>query len=78
MAELVLTDVANEVVRELQERAHSHGRTPVEEAKAILSEVLRAKSSSAWAKVDEIYARLAASGQNFSDSADLLREDRSR
>jgi plasmid stability protein len=78
MAELVLTDVENEVVRRLEERATSHGRTPTEEAKAILSEALRAKNAVGWAPVDEIYARLAASGRTFSDSADLLREDRDR
>jgi len=78
MAELVLTNVENEVVRRLEERATSHGRTATEEAKAILSEALRAKNPVAWAHVDAIYARLAASGRTFSDSADLLREDRDR
>lgn len=32
----------------------------------------------AWAEVDAIYDRLAASGRIFSDSAELLREDRDR
>jgi plasmid stability protein len=78
MAELVLTDVADDVLRRLQERAASEGRTPAEEAKAILSEALHGKASDAWARADAIYHRLAASGRAFSDSADLLREDRDR
>ncbi|HBI45329.1 MAG TPA: hypothetical protein DDY78_21125 [Planctomycetales bacterium] len=32
----------------------------------------------AWQSVDAIRARLAASGRKFSDSAELLREDRDR
>jgi hypothetical protein len=32
----------------------------------------------AWEPVDAIYRRLEATGRTFSDSADLLREDRDR
>jgi len=78
MPELVLTDVADAVLHQLQERATHHGRTPAEEAKAILAESLRGNRSDAWAPVDAIYHRLEDSGQTFSDSADLLREDRDR
>ncbi len=78
MAELVLTHLEDEVLQELQARAAHHGRTPAEEAKAILSETLCAKLSRSWASVDAIYDRLAASGGSYSDSADLLREDRDR
>lgn len=76
MAELVLTDVENDVLRLLQDRAASHGRTPADEAKAILSEALHGEASEVWTQADAIYHRLAASGQAFSDSAELLREDR--
>jgi len=43
-------------------------------------EAVRATSGvlDTWAAVDEIYLRLANSGQTYSDSADLLREDRDR
>jgi len=78
MAELVLTDLDNVVLHHLEERATRHGRTPAEEAKLILGEVLRVGVPDAWAPVDAIYSRLAASGRSFSDSADLLREDRDR
>jgi len=75
-AELVLTDVDDAVLHHLQERAARHGRTPAQEAKAILAEAVGANRPDAWAPVDAIYRRLAASGRTFSDSADLLREDR--
>ena len=76
--ELVLTDVDDGVLRDLRERATRHGRTPAEEAKAILTETLGNQSARDWAPVDAIYHRLTASGRTFSDSADLLREDRDR
>ncbi len=78
MQELVLTEVADVVLNDLRVRATRHGRTPAEEAKAILAEALRGKGHDVWAPVDAIYRRLAASGRTFTDSADLLREDRDR
>ena len=78
MAQLVLTDVNDEVLNELQDRATIHQRTPEEEAKAILSDVLVTKAQNGWERVDAIYNRLAASGRTFTDSVDLLREDRDR
>jgi plasmid stability protein len=76
MAELVLTDLDDVVLHHLRVRALRHGRTPAEEAKAILAEELRGPD--VWALVDAIFDRLAASGRTFSDSGDLLREDRAR
>ena len=78
MQELVLADVDDVVLHDLRERATRHGRTPAEEAKAILAEALCSKRPDVWAPVDAIYRRLAASGRTFSDSAELLREDRDR
>jgi plasmid stability protein len=78
MPELVLTDVDDVVIHGLRERASRHGRTPAEEAKTILADALRDTNPDAWAPVDAIYQRLAASGRTFTDSADLVREDRDR
>lgn len=78
MPELVLTDVDDVVIRDLRARATRHGRTPAEEAKAILAEALRSKCPDVWGPADAIYQRLAASGRTFTDSVDLLREDRDR
>jgi len=78
MGELVLTHVEHDLLHQLQMRAARHGREPGEEAKAILSEALHAEGMGPWAPVDSIFSRLAATGQTFSDSAELLREDRDR
>jgi plasmid stability protein len=78
MAELVLTDVNERILYHLQARAAGHGRTPEEEAKAILSEALQGEGQDPWAQVDALYNHFAASARPFSDSAKLLREDRDR
>jgi plasmid stability protein len=78
MSELVIANVDEMILHDLRERASRHGRTPAEEAKTILADALRGGRTEAWAPVDAIYQRLAASGRTFSDSANLLREDRER
>ena len=78
LAEFVLTDLENAVFDQLSCGPLATSERLLREAKAILPETLHGKDSSPWAPVDDIYHRLAASGQVFSDSADLLREDRDR
>jgi plasmid stability protein len=78
MAELILTEVEDSILQRLGERAARHGRTPPQEAKAILEEVLQSSRPGVWGPVDAIYQRLLSSGRTFSDSAELLREDRDR
>ncbi len=78
MEELVLTDLDTHLLYQLQRRAASHGRTPAEEAKAVLAQALHASQTKAWGPVDAFCDQLAVSGRKFSDSASLLREDRER
>lgn len=78
MQELVIANVDDGVFQGLQDRATRHGRTPAAEAKAILAAALSRHFPDDWGPVDAIYQRLAASGQMFSDSAELIREDRDR
>jgi len=78
MAELLLTDVEDTVLDHLQRRAHAHQRTPAEEAKSILSDVLNGKRQNSWGEIDAIYSRLLSSGRTFEDSATAIREDRDR
>lgn len=78
MTELRITDVDEVVLDRLREHATRHGRTPVEEAKAILGEALGTSGGKIWQPVDDIFHRLETSGCIFSDSAELLREDRGR
>jgi antitoxin FitA len=78
MSELVITNVDEVVLHDLRERASRHGRTAAEEAKTILADALRGNRPQSWAPVDAIYQRLGASGRTFTDSADMVREDRDR
>ena len=78
MAELVIHDVEETVFGRLQLRAKNHGRTIADEARRIIEEALNDRPADAWAGFDAIRERLAASGRTFSDSAELLREDRDR
>jgi len=78
MSELVLDGLDDTILGDLRVRAARHGRTVPEEAKAILAEALAPKRTDSWAAVDAIYDRLTASGKTFTDSTELLREDRDR
>lgn len=78
MSRSALPDIGPFLWTRLQRRAALHGRSPEVEAKAILEEALSTPGEDVWARVDEIHARLAASGRTFSDSAELVREDRDR
>lgn len=78
MSQLTLQDIDDSLWRRLQQRAATHGQTIEAEAKTILAQTLDTAREEIWAKVDAIHARLAASGRTFSDSTDLLREDRER
>jgi plasmid stability protein len=74
---IVLDSLDEELLARLRERASTHGRTPEAEAAAILRETLRTPAG-AWADVNALHDRLAASGRTFADSAGQLREDRER
>jgi plasmid stability protein len=78
MATILIPNLDETVLRRLRERANLHGRTLESEAQAILQEALRSSPVDVWAEVNAIRERLAASGRSFSDSAELLREDRDR
>jgi plasmid stability protein len=78
MASLVIPNLDETLLARLRERALGHGRTPEVEARVILQEALHPVPANAWAEVNAIRERLAASGRSFGDSAELLREDRDR
>lgn len=78
MSELTLQNLDEALWQGLRERAAAHGQTPEAEAKNILAEALAKSEPDPWAAVDAIRERFAASGRAFSDSAELLREDRDR
>jgi plasmid stability protein len=78
MSQLLIPDVAESLLQQLQQRAARHGRSVEAEARVILESALREDADQIWAEVDAIRERLAASGRTFSDSTELIREDRDR
>jgi plasmid stability protein len=78
MASNLIPDLEEPVLDQLRRRASAHGRSPEAEARAILVQQLQEPPRGAWVAVNALHDRLAASGRSFSDSAELLREDRAR
>lgn len=77
MSSIVIENLPPEVIDRLQMLADRHERTLSEEIVAILSKTAENEARDlAWAKID--LARERHAGRTFSDSAELLREDRTR
>jgi plasmid stability protein len=81
--QVVLGNINPSVLEKLQILAQRHNRTLEDEVKAILENFVEDKlvtqepeQTQAWAKIDA--ARQRHLGKNFSDSVELLREDRNR
>jgi plasmid stability protein len=79
MASLVISQIEESVLRRLRERAREHGRSAEAEAVLILADALLVQHpADPWSVIDAIREEAAASGQLFTDSVDLIREDRDR
>ncbi len=76
MAEILVRDIDPKVVQRLKARAREHGRSLQKEVKLILEESAPATRSEILALLNNWRDRL--SGRTFTDSADLIREDRER
>jgi plasmid stability protein len=70
--------MADEELAWLRRRATAHGRSVEAEATAILRQALQSVGADPCAETNALWERLAASGRTFSDSTELLREDRER
>ncbi len=77
MAQVLVRQLDNKVVVRLKKRAKEHGRSLQSEMKTILEEAVP-DYEAAWKRIEGIRKRLRKSGRTFSDSADLIREDRDR
>lgn len=77
MVSILVRDLDGATVERLKERARQHGRSLQGEAKAILERSARTMTmAEARAAAERIRQELA--GREFSDSTDLIREDRNR
>lgn len=78
MSALVIPDLDDTILTRLRNRATTHGWTPEMEAKAILTAALQAPTADPWAVINAFRERLAATGKDFGDSTEGIREDRER
>jgi plasmid stability protein len=78
MSQLVILDIEETTLEELRQRAAVHGRTAEVEAKQIIQDALQLWRATQWSQVNAIREGLAATGQVFTDSTVLIREDRDR
>jgi plasmid stability protein len=77
MAQVLVRQLDNKVVDRLKRRAKEHGRSLQSEVKTILEEAVP-DYEAAWKRIEGFRKRLGKSGRTFTDSADLIREDRDR
>jgi plasmid stability protein len=77
---VLIRDLSERTVKDLKKRAADNNRSLQAELKAILSETAaRDRHLRKWRKdTDRIYHELKKSGRSFSDSTELIREDRER
>jgi plasmid stability protein len=79
MSQLLILDIDDAILERLRERAAHHAQSVEVEAKAILAGALQpASPADPWSAIDAMRENLARSGQEFPDSAPLVREDRDR
>ncbi|HEY5336684.1 MAG TPA: Arc family DNA-binding protein [Rhizomicrobium sp.] len=76
MAQLLVRDLSEETVAALKKRAKEHGRSAEAEHRAILEDVLKQKKDDFWKEVDRAFQELKESGRTFSDSTEMVRQDR--
>lgn len=79
MAQILVRGLDDALVARLKERAKQNHRSLQGEVKAILErEAPRATQKEALAIADKWHKYWKSQGKTFSDSADLIREDRDR
>lgn len=77
MTDVLIRDVPDDSLESLKRRAEKNRRSLQQELLSIVEAAARATDHQSAGRVaDVIRERLAATGRTFSDSSDLLREDR--
>jgi antitoxin FitA len=76
MGQVLVRNLPREVVRKLKMRAQQHRRSLQEELKDILEQAAQQNAKNVQAKVHQV--RKLFAGRKFSDSSDLIRQDRAR
>ncbi len=76
MAQLLIRNLDDEVVTRLKQRAKANHRSLQAEVQRILEQVARAEADGFWQEANQVRERLARYDTDFSNSAELIREDR--
>ena len=76
MGQVLVRNLFTEVVQKLKSRAEQHRRSLQEELKDILEQAARQNAKDVQAKVNQV--RKLFAGRKFSDSSDLIRQDRAQ
>ena len=78
MPDLRIPNIDPATLELLRQRADHNASTVEAEVKVILIEALRPAGHDPWAVFDTMMEELVQTGQEFSDSTPLIREDRDR
>jgi antitoxin FitA len=78
MPDILIRGLDSQSLRRLKARARHNGRSLQGEAKRILEHAAGQSLAEAMAAAEQWRQKLARGGQRFTDSADLIREDRER
>jgi antitoxin FitA len=75
---VLIRDLDEKTVNELKKRAEKRNRSLQAELKAIIEDAAANDWQRTWAAADHIFEELRATGRKFSNTTELLREDRER
>ncbi len=78
MPQLLVRNLQEETVESLKQRAKANHRSLQAELALILENAAKVQSISFWKHSTSIREQLAQSKKSFSDSTELIREDRDR
>ena len=77
MAQIIVRNLDDAIVETLKKRAERNNRSLEAEVRQILEQASQQLSwDEAWERVDAFRQKMIDSGRTFSDSAELIREDR--
>ncbi|HLF87083.1 MAG TPA: hypothetical protein VI584_08370 [Nitrospiria bacterium] len=78
MSDILIRNVSEKTLKRLKAMANRHNRSLQQELKEVLENLAKNPVADVSKKASEIRIRLKRKGIEFSDSAKLQREDRSR
>ena len=78
MANVLIRNIPDDVVKELKQRAKSHNRPLQHELRVILVETASQSYEDIAKRATEIRMKLARKRRKLTESVELLREDRAR